>query len=857
MIELSLLGLHAVRDADGRELASLLAQPKRFALLAFLAIGGGSGYHRRDSLAAMFWPDLDQSAARRALRNTLYHLRETLGDGVIVTHGDDAVAIDPALLTSDVTRLADAVAAGRYQEAVDCYRGELLAGLHFANAGEAFEEWLSRERLRVAGLGMQAVRALVEREERTGNFLAAARWAQQACTLAPGDESWLRRAMTLLDAGGDTGGALRLYETTARRLAAEFDATPSADTEALAARIRDGGSKPAGRPAPAPAPALAEAPASTPPPAGPARRRRAILWAAGLGAIAVSALLARAASAHHRAAAPVPARVLVTVFDNRTGDSTLQSLGRMAQDWLVQGILRTRLADVVDPQVVFEQERAAGGAAVDPLALARRAGAALVVSGSYYRTGDTLLLEAAVTDARTGRIARAVGPIPSSDRTPVAGLDELRSRVMTSLAVVVDARAAQNLDAGGEVPPFDAYQAYVEGWDAFWHGDGPRAEALFLRAAHRDTLFSEATIAAAMAASNYHHCALTDSLDRVLHTRSQPLERLDRLSLEIAVARCRGWNEEMLRLALERARLAPRTSSEQLSAAAAALWADRPARVLDVLRRLDPATDLAWSTDTTHFAYWSALTEALHLLGRHDEELAAADRVPRAAPLSRIWMQGRALAALSRPTAALVLLDGALSLPVETANDIGLAPASDGRPQYVATPEWVAWWIACELAVHGDTIAARQAATRGLTWYRSRPAEERATFEERLIATRLLQMLGAYAEAATLARQLLAEDSANVDVRGELAGVAAARGDTALADTLDRWLAAQPAARVGWSASVYRARVAALLGRRDDAVARLVEARDEGAWPTWIHLDPAFVTLRNRRDFAALITPRD
>src|SRR5579859_5529873 len=118
-------------------------------------------------------------------------------------------------------------------------------------------------------------------------------------------------------------------------------------------------------------------------------------------------------------------------------------------------------------------------------------------------------------------------------------------------------------------------------------------------------------------------------------------------------------------------------------------------------------------------------------------------------------------------------------------------------------------------------------------------------------------MLGAYADAETLARQLLTEDSANVDVRGELAGVAAARGDAALADTLDRWLAAQPAARVGWSASVYRARVAALLGRRDDAVARLVEARDEGAWPLWIHLDPAFVSLQSRRDFTALTEPRD
>src|SRR5512146_3430379 len=101
MFDLTLLGLHAVRGADGREIASLPAQPKRFALLAYLALGAGAGYHRRDSLAALFWPELDQFAARRALRNTLYHLRDALGDDVIVVRGDDAIAIDPTLLSFD------------------------------------------------------------------------------------------------------------------------------------------------------------------------------------------------------------------------------------------------------------------------------------------------------------------------------------------------------------------------------------------------------------------------------------------------------------------------------------------------------------------------------------------------------------------------------------------------------------------------------------------------------------------------------------------------------------------------------------------------------------------------------------
>jgi DNA-binding SARP family transcriptional activator len=853
MIELSLLGLQAVRDSDGRELTSLPAQPKRFAFLARLAVGG-DGYHQRDSLAAMFWPEMDQFAARRALRNTLYHLREALGDGVIVTRGDEAVAIDPARLTCDVTRLRDAVAASRYEEAVELARGELLAGMHVPNAGEAFEEWLSRERRRVDDLVMRAVRALAEREEQAGHLVAAARWAQRACALAPGDEGWIRRTMVLLDAGGDTGGALRLYEAAARRLASEFEATPSAETVALAGRIRDGG----GKRMPASSAVASAAPEGADPVGSEASsrpRRRVALGVAMVVLIAAgSALGVRAAIASHRLSAAAPRRVLVSVFENRTGDASLQPLGRMAQDWLSQGLLRTQLVDVVDPSAALEQGRLDSAAAADPLVLARRTGAGLVVTGAYYRSGDTLFLQAAITDARTGRIAKAVGPVLSTTRDPVAGIDELRARVMTALATVVDLHAAGTLATSEDIPPFDAYQAYIEGWDAFWHGDKARAEALLLGAARRDTGFVSALLSAAATASNYSHCSLVDSLARVLAAR--PLDRVDRLSIEISSAKCHGSNEEMLRLSIERAELLPRTTGALASAAAAANWANRPTTALRLLRRIDPKVDLAYSTDTAHVGYWGGITGALHMLGRHTEELATADRMPGSAPLTRAWYRASAMAALGRPTAALGVLDSALPLPVETINNIGLAPFTDGRPQYDATPGWIAWWVARELAVHGDTTASRQAAMRSVAWYRSRPAEERATFEERLVLSWALEIVGQLADADTVARHLLADDSANVDVVGELASLAARRGDTARADSLDRWLAAQSVARVGWSADVYRAHLAALLGRRDDAVARVREALDHGAWPTWIHLDPALATLRSRADFVALTRPR-
>lgn len=502
------------------------------------------------------------------------------------------------------------------------------------------------------------------------------------------------------------------------------------------------------------------------------------------------------------------------------------------------------------------QGSAAGGDAVDPVVLGKRTGAGIVVSGSYYQSGDSLLFQAAVTNVASDKIVRVVGPIVANVGRPIAALNELRSRVMTALASQVDARVANDRDIEGQVPSFEAYQAYVEGRDAFWNGDGHLAEARFVYAMHLDTTFTAAAVGAASVAANYHHCALVDSLARWADSRGGSITQIDHLSFQIASARCLGRNDEMLRLTVQRADLEPRTSSSLISASAAALWANKPLRALSILQRINPETDLGWSTDSTHFECFGGVTEAYHLLGKHYQELAAATRMPYYAPLSRSWLRGRALSAMSRPAETLALVDTIVGLPVETSLNTGLALYTDGRPQYTATPGWVAVWIARELLTNGDSVTSRATATKSYAWYSARSTGERATSEERLVATWALELMHDYAGADKLARVLLSEEPTNVDYIGEVGGLAVERGDTHLADSLDRVLAGRTDARTGWSGDVYRARIAALSGRDSVAVARVKDALDRGAWPMWIHLEPAFARLRSRAEFVALTTPR-
>ena len=91
MIRLRLLGTLELRD-DEHELRAVLAQPKRLALLAYLAIATPVGFQRRDTLLALFWRDLDEMHARDALNAALGFLRRSLGTGAITSRGSEDVA---------------------------------------------------------------------------------------------------------------------------------------------------------------------------------------------------------------------------------------------------------------------------------------------------------------------------------------------------------------------------------------------------------------------------------------------------------------------------------------------------------------------------------------------------------------------------------------------------------------------------------------------------------------------------------------------------------------------------------------------------------------------------------------------
>jgi DNA-binding SARP family transcriptional activator len=237
VIRLRTLGSIDLQSHDGKALGTVLAQPKRLALLVYLALARPCGFHRRDRLLAMFWPEQDATHARDSLNQAIRFLRQALGSDVVVSRGTEEIGLDRTRFVCDAIDFQTAIDQGRDRDAIELYHGDFLDGF-FVVDSRGFEEWVEAERARLREQACHSARLLAEQEEACGHVTRAVRWGRLAVTLSDGDERALRRWLTLLARVGDRAAAIQAYDAFARRLREDLDAEPSPETQALVETIR-------------------------------------------------------------------------------------------------------------------------------------------------------------------------------------------------------------------------------------------------------------------------------------------------------------------------------------------------------------------------------------------------------------------------------------------------------------------------------------------------------------------------------------------------------------------------------------------------------------------------------------------
>ena len=294
-IEFRTLGGLDLVAAAHRDLRPILQQPKRIALLAYLAIAGRNAFVRRDKLLALFWPELDSTHARGSLRTTLHRLRQALGDDLFDTRGAEEVRVADDVLWCDANVLRAAASAGDDARVVELYRGPLLDGFFVSGGAPEFEQWLEDERRQTRDLAAASAWTLATRHEEAGNTHHAIANARRAVDITRHDEQAMRRYLRLLVRVGDHASAITTYDEYRRYLAEEFQVEPSAETCAVVEPLRPAVTEPP-RPRSLPANGFSLPAAAT----ATSRASRTRRWRGPYAGIAAAALVLVAGVAYAR-----------------------------------------------------------------------------------------------------------------------------------------------------------------------------------------------------------------------------------------------------------------------------------------------------------------------------------------------------------------------------------------------------------------------------------------------------------------------------------------------------------------------------------------------------------------------------
>ncbi|HEX6292523.1 MAG TPA: AAA family ATPase [Herpetosiphonaceae bacterium] len=229
-LQLDVLGPPLLRRGE-RTIA--FARAKGVALLLYLACTRVA--QPRERLLDLLWPESLPQAARKNMRNTLWAIREALGDDVLALEAQTiqlsaAVRVDLHTLEDGILLLEGGTAAALEAVAAH-YRGPLADGLIVHEAAE-FEIWLMAERERVAATYLRLIERVIALHRAAGDWQAVLDQGQRALAVDPLRESVHLAMIEAYTRLGQRSLATQQYHALTEMLQHELAVAPLPETTA-------------------------------------------------------------------------------------------------------------------------------------------------------------------------------------------------------------------------------------------------------------------------------------------------------------------------------------------------------------------------------------------------------------------------------------------------------------------------------------------------------------------------------------------------------------------------------------------------------------------------------------------------
>jgi hypothetical protein len=262
----------------------------------------------------------------------------------------------------------------------------------------------------------------------------------------------------------------------------------------------------------------------------------------------------------------------------------------MAADWIARGLASSNVVEVAGTAADLASRGVATTAnGVDPRkALAEITKAGLVITGTYYRQGDSLLLQADIFDlTKSDSPLQSIEHVGALTSAPLAGVEVLRKRVVGGLALLRDSTLKGWAARSMTMPAYDAYREFLQG-EQLYYRDQKTSRAHYERATVFDSTYNWPVLRLINHAYDDGDGRRMDSLVAVLGARRSKLSEYEAGYFDLLTCSdVPGQLEQCFSAVEAMQRAAPKSQFAAYMRALVMRQSNRPVRAESIFKTLD------------------------------------------------------------------------------------------------------------------------------------------------------------------------------------------------------------------------------------------------------------------------------